>query len=275
MIEPERPSDAVITNASARAAGCPASVVRLSLGQELRDFLHCVRHPSLAPRLPGQRLGPSWWTDWFPSVSLGRLLQWALLLWVVNLFVFGPLAVAAAGAGGASHRLNMQAIPWVHALIWAPIVEELVFRYGLRRPLKALLLLPFALLALFQGPGTLGVVGLGLFVLATTLPYVLSWRRTTQPLTWSARRRIIHFFPWLFHLAALAFAALHLYNFNLGQTPWWFLPLLVLPQWATGLVLGWLRIRRGLGAAITLHALFNAGPLTVVWLIVQFMPELA
>lgn len=253
----------------------PSSVQRLSFWQEMRDFFRCVRRPRLAPRLPGQRSGPGWWTDWFPAVSPWRLLQWALVLWTVNLFVFGPLAVAAAGAGGASHRLNIHAIPWVHALIWAPIVEELVFRHGLRRPVAALFLLPLAVLALFQGPGVVGLVGLGLFVLACTVPYVLELRSGTRPMSWAWRRRVVAFFPWLFHLAALAFAALHLYNFNLGQTPWWFLPLLVLPQWATGLVLGWLRVRRGLGAAIALHALFNAGPLAVVWLVLQLMPELA
>lgn len=52
----------------------------------------------------------------------------------------------------------------------------------------------------------------------------------------------------------------------------WLLPLLVLPQWATGLVLGWMRVRRGIGAAIALHALFNGGPVLMIWLLMTLMP---
>ncbi|CFN63451.1 membrane protein [Bordetella pertussis] len=76
----------------------------------------------------------------------------------------------------------------------------------------------------------------------------------------------------MFHLVALTFAAVHLNNFSLSQTPVWLLPLLVLPQWATGLVLGWMRVRRGIGAAIALHALFNGGPVLMIWLLMTLMP---
>jgi membrane protease YdiL (CAAX protease family) len=68
---------------------------------------------------------------------------------------------------------------------------------------------------------------------------------------------------------------MHLYNFNLHHTPLWLLPLLVLPQWLTGLVLGWLRVKRGIGASILLHAIFNGGPLLVVLLILRYAPQLA
>jgi membrane protease YdiL (CAAX protease family) len=53
------------------------------------------------------------------------------------------------------------------------------------------------------------------------------------------------------------------------------LPLLVLPQWVTGLVLGWMRVRRGIGASIMLHAMFNGGPLLLIGLILHFAPQLA
>ena len=46
---------------------------------------------------------------------------------------------------------------------------------------------------------------------------------------------------------------------------------LVLPQWATGLVLGWMRVRRGIGAAIAC-ALFNGGPVLMIWLLMTLMP---
>src|SRR5690606_39748713 len=94
-------------------------------------------------------------------------------------------------------------------------------------------------------------------------------------LSWRRRRRVIHLYPWLFHLSAIAFGAVHLYNFRLYEMPLSLMPLLVLPQWFTGLVLGWMRVRRGMGASILLHGLFNAGPLLIVWLILRLAPGLA
>lgn len=40
--------------------------------------------------------------------------------------------------------------------------------------------------------------------------------------------------------------------------------MLVLPQCMTGLVLAWLRVRRGMGASIVLHAIFNGGPVLLI-----------
>jgi hypothetical protein len=33
-------------------------------------------------------------------------------------------------------------------------------------------------------------------------------------------------------------------------------------------------MRRGIGASMLLHGIFNGGPLLVVWLIVRHMPEI-
>jgi hypothetical protein len=92
---------------------------------------------------------------------------------------------------------------------------------------------------------------------------------------WRWRRRACRAFPVLFHAAALAFAAVHLYNFRMTSMNLVLLPLLVLPQWVTGLVLGWMRVRRGIGASIMLHAMFNGGPLLLIGLILHFAPQLA
>jgi hypothetical protein len=70
----------------------------------------------------------------------------------------------------------------------------------------------------------------------------------------------------------LLFAAVHLGNFSYNETPLWLLPFLVLPQWVTGLALAWLRVRRGVGAAMVLHGIFNGGPLLVIWLVISWLP---
>ncbi|NYT65491.1 CPBP family intramembrane metalloprotease [Alcaligenaceae bacterium] len=239
---------------------------------ELTDFVGFLKRPTLGPRTPGRRAGSSVSVDWLPGVSITRLLQWAGFLWALNLVFLGPIAVMAAGAGGAQHRLNLSAIPWMMALLWAPLVEELVFRYSLRRLAHVLWLLPAGIVVMLNGPGW----STGLLLLAVLL---MCWRpKASRPLvqrqgkTWRMLLNYRRLFPWVFHGASLAFAGVHLVNFNLHQMAWWLMPLLVLPQWLTGLVLGWLRVRRGIGAAVLLHAIFNGGPLLVVWMILRLNP---
>ena len=65
-------------------------------------------------------------------------------------------------------------------------------------------------------------------------------------------------FRWFYYASALAFAAMHLTNFagTGGPSPAQ-LPL-VLPQLMLGLILGYLRVNRGLVAGAALHMLHNA-----------------
>lgn len=63
-------------------------------------------------------------------------------------------------------------------------------------------------------------------------------------------------FKIVYYLSAVLFASVHLSNFESGF-PLWLSPLLVLPQFFAGLVLGYTRVRLGLFWSITLHALHN------------------
>lgn len=255
------------------------------LRRELADFLRFVWRPRPGPRLPGRRARQGVLEDFLPRLSIWRVLQWALLLWVINLFIFGPLAVGAAEAGGAQHRLSLHSLPWLQALIWAPIVEELTFRFCLRRVAMLWWFVPLMALILVMGPGFASGV---LLAIALWLCWTPMWvaqggaptvgLRRFGPicgLSWARRLRVRRLYPWLYHASAIAFAAVHLYNFRLHEMPWILMPLLVLPQWVTGLVLGWMRVRRGIGASMLLHCVFNAGPLLAVLLILNFAPSLA
>ena len=249
-----------------------------TMGQEIMDFLRFVVHPRPGRRLGGHRTGAGLWVDLGLNTSWWRLLHWAILLWMVNLFVFAPMALSAADAGGAQHRLDIHNLPWMMALIWAPIVEEMTFRYALRRPAMLWWFLPLMASILMQGAGWVsGLMAVAAVLLALAPAWYpadhrwhIAWRAS-----WRTRRLVLRFYPWLFHGAALAFAAVHLFNFRLNAMALVLLPLLVLPQWVTGLVLGWMRVRRGMGASIALHALFNGGPLLLLGLVLQFAPELA
>lgn len=46
-------------------------------------------------------------------------------------------------------------------------------------------------------------------------------------------------------------------------------PVMVMPQWMTGLVLAWMRVRSGIGTSILMHMMFNGGPLLLIWLMLQ------
>ncbi|MGB3704301.1 type II CAAX prenyl endopeptidase Rce1 family protein [Castellaniella sp.] len=254
-----------------RPAGLP------TMGEEIVDFLRFVVRPRPGPRLKGRRAGTGLRVDLSLNAPWWRLAHWAVLLWILNLFVFAPLALSAADAGGAQHRLDIHNLPWMTALIWAPIVEELTFRHALRRPAMLWWFVPLMASILLQGAGAASGLMAAAAVLLALAPawypaghrWQAGWR-----LSWRGRRLVRRAYPLLFHMTALAFAAVHLFNFRLNAMALVLLPLLVLPQWVTGLVLGWMRVRRGLGAAIALHAIFNGGPLLLIGLLLWGAPKL-
>ncbi len=261
------------------------SSVALRFRDELKDFWHFIRRPRLGPRLPAARVGKGWWVDWSAGINMRRLIQWAGVLWLLNMMIFGPLAMAAATAGGAQHRLDIENIPWLHAIIWAPIVEELVFRYGLRRPAQLLWLWPLSLVCLLAGPVWYAQVLLWIALLLMMMGPAakgrpIRWAEQGSMVRawlwgaawpWSWRKRYRRYFGLCFWASTIIFAAVHLYNFNLHQVPYYLWAFLVLPQCFTGLALGWLRVRYGIGASIALHALFNSGPLLVIFLILSLL----
>lgn len=241
------------------------------LGSDVRDFLAFVRRPVLAGRRPSGMGLPvdNGRADWLRLPRLRRMLVWAGLLWLVSLLVFSPLIISVAETGGATHRMVLHQWLWLHAIAWAPLTEELVFRYWLRRPWLGVALLPPLIAVLVNGP-TWWTGSLLALVLA-----VLWWPRNRHRVprkAWRPLRAYCRFFPWVFHLSALAFAGMHLINFNLGHLAWWLMPVLVLPQWLAGLVLGWVRTRAGIGAAIVLHGIYNAGPVLVLMLAMWLLP---
>lgn len=239
-------------------------VPRLRFRDEFRDFWRYLRRPTFTPRLPHAPLHPMA-SDWVGSVRVGSILRWVLLLWAVNLIILGPIAAGAASATGASHRLDPTAVPWVLAILWAPIVEELMFRFWLRRPGALLWLMPAFVVIVMYGKGMWGATLLAVLLAVTAIPTLpgMRWR-----FKW--RRRYQRHFPWIFYAATVTFAFLHILNFsNIRIANWWLLPLFVMPQFITGLVLGWMRMRRGIGAAILMHACFNAGPVMLLWLLVH------
>lgn len=244
----------------------------MTFRQELHDLLRFLRRPRLSPRLPNQDLGRAWQTDWTNGLGVKRLLQWAVFLWLINMTVFGPLAALIATSSGTEHKLDLNNIPWKQAVIWAPLAEEMVFRYLLRRPSQFFWLLPVVVWCLFTGPQTLTIAALAVIVLLLFVRPSIGRVGFVWPRRWNLF--YARYFGWVFYGSTVLFAALHLYNFKFDQISFLILPFLILPQFFTGLVLAWLRVRRGIGASIILHAVFNAGPILLIMLALRLLPEL-
>ena len=244
----------------------------LPFREELTQCLRFIRRPSLkrtfANRPAESRAFGAWHADWWPGIAPKRLLAWAAMLWLVNIVLLGPLVLTVFELSGATHRIDVHNLPWFLALIWAPIVEELLFRFGLRRPMQALWLVPALILVFLNGMQWWAGSLLGVSVLI--LWWLGRWNVMPRVWAWPWLRAYCRHFPWVMHASVLAFAALHLHNFQFEQMAWWLMMVLVLPQWVTGQVLAWMRVERGIGAAMLLHALFNAGPLAVVLVGLQF-----
>lgn len=239
----------------------------LRFRDEFRLCLRFIWRPSLTRQVPRTTPVNGWIADWWLAGSFGRLFAWAAALWLINIVILGPIILAVYDQSGATHRININNLPWFQALLWAPIVEELIFRFGLRRPGLGLLVTPVLLYVFLNGFAWWA----SSLVVLVVLMVCVSMRHSTVPrgAAWQWLRTYRRGFPLVMHTSVVAFAALHLHNYDVLQMPLWMMAVLVLPQWVTGLALCWVRVQRGIGAAMVLHALFNAGPLCLTWLALQ------
>ncbi len=129
------------------------------------------------------------------------------------------------------------------AVIVAPLLEELIFRYPLR--FKNNLLLKFG-------------------VWCASLVSKKEKAEISKRLEgfWNKR------FGFLFYIAALLFGAAHLVNYNLALTAPYILIVLLFVRFIIGLLLGYIRIRYNLFLSIFLHGLHNSLVLIVPLLLI-------
>lgn len=83
------------------------------------------------------------------------------------------------------------------------------------------------------------------------------------PMVWFRHSK---FFPIVFYVLTVGFGFLHISNYEMSPQNLLLSPILVAPQLAAGLLLGFTRVKFGLLFAILLHALYNlilAGPILV------------
>ena len=241
--------DAVTTSASGRIA--PAG----SIMGEWRQFGRFLKRPTLPPRAPMPRMA-----------SLLATLRMLLLDFAIMLALLAIAGIVMAAGmqlpETAIAGMEMTAGLVFAAVVVAPLSEEIAFRGWLSgRPghvLAIVLAIPAALVAVavtsaFAGEG-LGEIWLGaligvLVAAVAALATIYALRRR-DAMGWFQR-----LFPLFFWLSTLAFSLIHIFNFPADQMVM-ALPL-VLPQFATGAILGYIRVNYGLWASILLHTLHN------------------
>lgn len=241
---------------SASGAIVPAN----SITGEWRRFGHFLKRPTLPPRAPMPRVGS--------IVAVLRMLLLDFAIMAVLLAIAG--AVMAGGVDlpeTALAGMEMTTGIILAAVIAAPLLEEIAFRGWLSgRPghiLALLALVGVPLLAtmamgaagfsygtdaLESGLAAMGLGGIAGLIAALALLFAL---RKRDAMGWFQR-----VFPGFFWLSTLAFSLIHTFNFPADQMVM-ALPL-VLPQFATGAILGYLRVNYGLWSSILMHLLHNA-----------------
>lgn len=152
-------------------------------------------------------------------------------------------------------------------LVFAPLLEEPLFRGWLTGRLAALRFAVFGFTAMALMLAGLLLVpdharALGWAGAAVALAGLVQWSLTRERRhAREVPHAFIRHFGWIAWGQAALFGLIHLGNYEPLTSPWGLV--VVLPQVLGGILLGYIRTRAGLVAAIAYHAAFNA-----VWLLV-------
>lgn len=231
-----------------------------SLPGEWARYLTFMR----SPRLPDAAGGVS-------RAGLAGVAQ----LWTLDIIAMAALVGCAALAAAAGldfpenrlERVEFGASAVFLLVIAAPVAEEIVFRGWLSgRPghvaAVAALAAGFAIMALaarsqVAGAGWGGLAAFAFFIGAAI---VLAWRVQAGPWRWFGQA-----FPLLFWASTLAFALIHLFNYQGGALAR-LLPLVV-PQLVGGTMFAYARVAHGLWASVLLHIAHNCTAVGLVLLL--------
>lgn len=245
--------DAITTSGSTQLA--PADSMR---GEWSRFFTFLKK-----PVLPGRAARPQ-----LSSVkAILRMLGLDLI--VMSVLLGTAFAVMAAGVEIPKTAIStMKMTPELAfmAIVFAPIAEEIAFRSWLsgRSGHIAALLLVFgvggalAASGMTNSPETVNVKAIGAAAALLVGAVAVLWAlRRRDAMGWFQK-----LFPLFYWFSAVLFAGIHLLNFSVENMVT-ILPL-ILPQFAIGLVLGYLRVNYGLWSSMLLHMLHNTAFITLV-----------
>ena len=143
--------------------------------------------------------------------------------------------------------------------IIGPIIEELGFRLALVPKkwyfvISSWIVSGYYVMLFYQNKSTIAAAAVLLVLMLLTALMV------GMPQQWNYRFQLLYslHYPYLFYGLALLFAIVHLMNYTLSWQVVLLSPVLVLPQFILGTVLGYLRMRQGMAWAIALHITYNS-----------------
>jgi membrane protease YdiL (CAAX protease family) len=219
-----------------------------------KDFIAFVRKPTRGhPRPPGF------------ETRVRTLLTLLAVNAVFTLLVCVPMLLVLRRTIGLDVRPDLLGAGTliVSALVFAPLMEELMFRAGLRSARWTLFGMP-VMGSQFASDWRITLSIAGLTAAIWLIDHLHSLHLPPEARAgrrWKCGRRFIrHYAPVVWTSAAL-FGVIHLSNFVADAGLGWknvFLLLAVMSQFMGGMVFSYLRLRHGLGSAMAAHFGWNA-----------------
>lgn len=149
----------------------------------------------------------------------------------------------------------------VIALI-VPVLEELIFRLGLRNLVYTLFIGPLVIVTPIIGSHW---AVMGWFVATQVVLFVWfkffvlrNFGKEKLGAKFNFGRKYIKAYKKVFWMYAALFASIHIGNYALEDSSNWIVIFYIIPQFIMGLILGYLRIRDGMWSAIFFHVLNNS-----------------
>ena len=227
------------------------------------DMIRYVRRPRFIERR--MKLTPN-----EAAAVLGLICLTFLTLIPISLIqalIFGLTGINLPEPSDAFEALSDSPRFVLIAVVFAPLIEEVLFRSWLGFRRGVLLILP-ALLLLLTGLGLTSeahpsVLTQLIVVIAFAATALYGWKwYVLKPDVEDQSRVLHHVFPLIFWGTALLFGAMHAANFAPGF-PIWAMPVVVLPLIFVGVVFGFIRMRFGFLIGILFHSGYNALVVTI------------
>jgi len=197
------------------------------------------------------------------SVPLSHGWRRILFLLAVDLcfvlLVATPINAILEHWAGLEDKLDFNVRNMFLAVLVAPMIEELIFRAGLRRVGYSLFVGPVLLSLYCAQSFTLIAIVAGVILLAAVVDKILMRRAPVGNGRRFARgRAFIRHYPYVFWFYTVCFGLAHLANFYSTNDRDYLLLFAISAQLGGGCLLGYLRLRQGLASSVILHCLHNS-----------------
>lgn len=177
-----------------------------------------------------------------------------------DLFFAGTVGLALGNFTDADYLPNITLGFLIFGgVIVAPILEELVFRAGLRSPTYTLFIGPI-FICLLVGSWHFSLFFFllaGVFTILWHFPKEYWNKKKEFNIPFFRGRQFVKHYPQIFYLYAITFALIHTTNFGINNISGILIIFFVIPQFVGALCMNYIRLRDGLGYAIALHSAHN------------------